>query len=237
MKFLKIYKFLFLMFLTWQVNAQKINDICGSYQKIDSTGKYKMSGETEWRKDIDTTLLTLNQDMTFSYKWSPMFGPSSHGHLTTTGTWQMKNKKIVLNSKYQDKEYRVIEDYKPEYGDSLVKVYVQTYDSLASLFYMAQIAIKKDTFETSEFLFQAKNFSTRACLATFKVSSVDKIALYGEFGRSPIVKPKNKKSNFFFLQYNLSTEWDYQYLTNYKAILHGNTIVLNKKSKIILTKL
>jgi len=129
-----------LIFAAFNASCQTIDSVIGSYINIDSTSSsYEKEGK--WYKDIDTDLLTLNKDMTFSYKWSPNFGPYSNRHIITTGIWAFKKDGILLNSKYQQDEYRFFESYKPEYGDSLVKVYVQTYDSLIGFFQFQFIAI------------------------------------------------------------------------------------------------
>jgi hypothetical protein len=218
-------------------NGQAIDKFLGSYIKIDSTtSKYEKEGV--WYADIDTTLLTLNNDMTFIYKWSPMFGPYSNAHILTTGTWKISNKKVILHSKYQEKEYRFFEQYKPEFGDSMVKVYDQTYDSLVGFFKTQFIGVLKDTARYSAMIFPDKEFSFNACSATFNISKVDEIVFYGDFGQMPTIKPKNNKSNCFLLQYNLSTNWDYQYFRNYPIKFKEDKIILGKKDyKIELKKM
>jgi hypothetical protein len=58
------------------IQGQVINKVIGDYIKINSTSsKYEKDGV--WYNDIDTTLLSLKRDMSFSYKWSPAFGPFS----------------------------------------------------------------------------------------------------------------------------------------------------------------
>lgn len=70
----------------------------------------------------------------YSSPWYDLEDRPIDSHIFTTGTWTIKGNKISLHSKYQEDEYRVFENYRPEYGDSLVKIYVQTYDSLVGFF-------------------------------------------------------------------------------------------------------
>lgn len=208
--------------------GQVITEVVGDYIKIDSTSsKYEKNGVCY--SDIDTTLLSLNKDMSFSYKWSPMFGPFSQEHIITTGTWRIQDQEVILNSKYQQDEYRFFEDYKVEYGDSLVKVYVQTYDSLIGFFQANFIGVVKDTIKASQMLFRDKEYPYEACSATFKLPLVDKIVLFGSFGRMPTIIPKVKKSNYFLLQYNLSPNWDYQYFKDFKIKIADKKLILGDK--------
>ena len=224
-------------FITIITQAQVLNKTFGDYIKIDSTSsKYKKNGV--WHNDIDTTMLSLNKDMSFSYKWSPLFGPSSRKHIITTGVWRIQNQEIILNSKYQQDEFRFFEDYKVKYGDSLVKVYVQTYDSSIGFFPTCRVGVVMDTIRTSKMIFKDKSYQYNACSATFELSHVDKIVLVGEFGPMPAIIPNNKKSNYFLLQYNLSSNWDYQYFKDFKVRIDGTTLILgDKKGKeVILEK-
>jgi hypothetical protein len=199
--------------------------IAGSYISIDSTtSSYQKEGK--WYKDIDTTLLTLNTDMTFIYKWSPTFGPSSMSHIVTTGNWKLENGDVVLNSRYQKDEHRFFESHRPEYGDSIVKVYVQTYDSLIGFFQFQFIGVVKDGKRSSQMIFKDKDYSYNACSATFPLKSIEKIVFYGNFGKMPAVIPKDSNSNHFLLQYNLSAHWDYQYFKDFRIRIDGNKAVL-----------
>lgn len=228
----------YIITLALNSSSQTVDKIAGSYRNIDSTSSsYEKDGK--WYKDIDTTLLLLKNDMTFNYKWSPMFGAYSKSHLLTTGTWKMQGSKVILDSKYQQDEHRFFEHYKPEYGDSMVKVYVQTYDSLISYFQFQFIGVIKDTTRDSQMIFKDKDYPYNACVATFHLSQVDKIIFYGDFGRMPMITPKNKKSNHFLLQYNLSDNWDYQYFKDFEININGNKAILggNKDDKITLTKM
>ncbi len=226
-----------ILLVSFNTIGQPIDQIVGSYIKIDSSSSYEREGK--WYKDIDTTLLTLNRDMTFSYKWSPMFGAYSNSHIVTTGAWTLEKGEVVLNSKYQQDEHRFFESYNPEYGDSLVKVYVQTYDSLIGFFQFQFIGVLKDTAKDSQTIFKDKDYPYNACSATFHVTGVDKIIFYGDFGRMPVVIPKDKKSNQFLLQYNLSGNWDYQYFKKFKVKINGKKATLGKgkDTKIVLTKI
>lgn len=224
--------------LAINASGQAIDKIAGSYIKIDS-GSSSFQKDGKWYKDIDTTLLELNNDMTFSYKWSPMFGAYSESHIFTTGTWTIKGNKISLHSKYQEDEFRVFENYRPEYGDSLVKIYVQTYDSLIGFFPMQFIGVVRGTKRESKMIFKDKEYPYNACSAIFHLPQVDKIVFYGDFGRMPVITPKDKKSNHFLLQYNLSGNWDYQYFDNFEIKIVDNKAILrnDKVENITLIKM
>lgn len=227
-----------IMQIAFTATSQNIDQVAGSYIKIDSTSSsYEQDGK--WYKDIDTTLLTLNKDKTFSYKWSPMFGAFSNSHIITTGTWRLEKNHVILNSKYQQDEHRFFESYKPEYGDSLVKIYVQTYDSLVGFFQFQFIGVAKDTTRDSQMIFRDKSYPYNACSATFHLAGVDKIVFFGDFGRMPAIIPTDKKSNRFLLQYNLSDSWDYQYFKEFKVNVKDGKATLGeeKNTEIILTRL
>jgi hypothetical protein len=51
-------------------------------------------------------------------------------------------------------------------------------------------------------IFEDKEYPYEACSATFKLPQVDKIVLFGDFGRMPTIIPKNKNSNYFVLAPN-----------------------------------
>ena len=218
--------------------AQTADQLAGSYMKIDSTSsQYQENGK--WIADIDTSLLVLNKDFSFSFKWSPVFGPSSRSHLLTTGTWKIHDGRVRLNSKYQTDEYRFFESYKPEYGDSMVKVYVQTYDSLTGFLQTMSIGVIKDSTRESEMIFIDRDYPYNACSAVFKLSRVDKIVLFGGNGRMPPITPKDKRSNHFLLQYNLSTEWDYQYFKDFDVVVKAGKAIMGESDveKIVLVKI
>ncbi len=229
--------FLIVLLSAFNANTQTIDEIIGRYIKIDSaSSSYQKEGK--WHKDIDTTLLTLDKNGTFNYKWSPMFGPYSNRHIVTTGAWSFDKGELILNSKYQQGENRFFESYKPEYGDSIVKIYVQTYDSLIGFFQFQFIGVVKDTTRDSQMIFKDQDYPYNACSATFHFRNVDKIVFYGDFGRMPIIVPKENTSNHFLLQYNLSENWDYQYFKNFKVKIVGKNAILGEgnDSKIVLTK-
>lgn len=218
-----------ILFFTAFSFSQSIDKFTGSYIKIDSSSSTKQ-GDV-WVKNIDTTLLELKPDMTFSYKWAPMFHHGEERHIFTTGTWKLKGNKVILHSKYQQDEWRFFESYKPEYGDSLVKVFVQTYDSLIGFFQVQNIGVVSGTAQKANLIFKDKDYPSDACSATFPFKQADKIVFFGDFGRMPPVIPKDKKSNHFLLQYNLSTEWDYQYFDNFPIDIKNGKAVLGKKEE------
>lgn len=215
--------------------GQPADKVTGSYVTIDSSG-FEENGKRH--TDIDSTLLVLDSNMTFSYKWAPMFVHSDR-HLVTTGTWQRKGDKVLLTSKYQQDEYRFFESYRPEYGDSLVKIYVQTYDSLIGFLQLQFIGVIRDTAKDSQMIFRDKDYPYNACSATFHFPSVDKIYFYGDIGRMPAILPRNKKSNHFLLQYNLSVNWDYQYFKDFEVTIQNGQAILGseKDHQVTLTKL
>lgn len=196
-------------------------DFVGTYLKIKSSSYSINNGDTI--PDIDSTLLVLRQDSTFSYSWSPLFKSNNSKQIKTNGKWSFKGNKIFLNSEYQQDEWRFFEDYKVEYGDSITKIYVQTYDSLISIIKFNRIGILKDSLKKSAMLLPDK-VNKNTCSVNFKVPNVDKIVFFSDFFLMPIIKPKKKNSNHFLLQYNLSTNRDYQYMKNLEWDFKGDEL-------------
>lgn len=213
------------------------HDIVGTYLKVESSGYSINNGDTI--PDIDSTLLVIRKDSTYSYIWSPMFGPKSNNHIKTNGKWNYDSRKLILNSEYQQDEWQYFEEYKAEYGDSITKVFVQTYDSLIGFFQFQFIGVLLDTLKESSMIFADKESPKQRCIATFNLPYVDKIIFYGDFGRMPIIEPKEKNSNYFVLQYNLSTDWDYQYMKNLEWDFKGDeiSIIQGWGERMILKKI
>lgn len=225
------YLLLFLLSGT-KIYGSKIKDYSGTYLTIDSNS-FRINMDGSRSRNIDSTRLILMENKTFRYEWEPMFGPRAHKTITTTGTWEIKRNKVVLHSKYQENEYRFFESHLPELGDSMVRVRVQTYDSLTGFFYLQYLAIKNDTSTFSKTLLYDQQYPYPSVYCEFKTNKVDEIIFYGDFGRMPIIKPKEKQSNYFVLQYNLSIDWDYQYFNGFKIRKKKNKMIMKDRNKTV----
>jgi hypothetical protein len=202
----------------------------GTYMKIDSALR-SYSKDAIKKMEIDTTLLVLNADYSFSYKWSPQYGPYANEHIVTTGTWKPDRKKVLLTSKYQFNESRFFESYEPSYGDSLVKIYIQTYDSLIGFIQFNYVAVVSDSLRKNQLVVKDEKFSSPACSANFELKKVDKIFFCGDFGQMAAVIPKNQRSNHFVLQYNWSSNPDYRYFNNDPFYFTNDEIFTGKKKE------
>ncbi|MBC7863423.1 MAG: hypothetical protein IAF38_10640 [Bacteroidia bacterium] len=220
---------LFLLVKLVTVNNLNAQNPVGTYMKIESSLRTNTI-DGEKRMEIDTTLLSLNEDFSFSYKWSPQYGPNANEHIVTTGIWKLDRKKVLLTSKYQFNQSRFFESYEPSYGDSLVKIYIQTYDSLIGFIQFNYVAVVSDSLRKNQLVTKDEKFSSPACSANFELKKVDKIFFCGDFGQMAAVIPKNQRSNHFVLQYNWSASSDYRYFNNEAFYFDGDEIFTEKKS-------
>ncbi len=208
------------------VYSQSKHEIFGVYYEVDSVSKQYFDGKI-WKKDIDTTLIQLNNNHTFLYKWSPKFGPFSKTHIYTTGTWKKRGRKILLQSKYQINEKRVSEHTDNSLEDSVFMVQIQTYDSFSTFFDQQYIKVLNNQ-SSSIGHFKSDSLKT-ICTALVKIKNADEVIVFGDFGKLEPIAIKNKLTNKLIIQFNWSVNWDYQYFKNYKLKYKKNTLVLDKK--------
>jgi hypothetical protein len=229
-------KILLLALVVWwnstSLFAHKNIDFIGQYLFVDSSTS-TMNQNGEWHKNIDSILFSINPDFTFTYQWEPKFGPRAHKSITTTGTYTFHKNKIILNSKYQQDEFRFFESHDPLLGDSSVKILVQTYDSQIAFFNFQFITARKENTHKRKMIISDSFYQYNVCSATFPFMNVDEIIFHGDFGQMPSIHPKSKQSNLFLLQYNWSCDWDYQYFKNFKIKLKNNKVVFEDKAKKI----
>lgn len=208
------------------VYSQSKNEVYGIYYEVDSVSKQYFDGK-EWKKDIDTTLIQLNNNNTFIYKWSPLFGPFSKTHIYTTGTWKKRGRKIWLQSKYQINEKRVVEEFDSKLRDSIFMVKIQTFDSFSTFFEHQYIKTFSND-KSAIGLLRSDSLKT-ICTAVVKMKPVDEVIVFGDFGKLESLSIKNKLTNKLTIQLNWSVNWDYQYFKHYKLKYKKNTLILSKK--------
>ena len=171
-------------------------------------------------KDHGYQKLTLHADSTFEYEYRDPWASLMAGY--STGSWKIKDGKLILNTVYQLDEYKVEEKWLDSLeGSSYIEVENYQHEAIWD---MKRIMINKDT---TEIMGIGKDW-TRAnspSFALFQKDSINHIVIFNGFFILFEHQVTTAKVNCIKITGNFSDQLWYKYFDEVEFIIKNNKLI------------
>ena len=190
---------------------------------IDLFGQCKFCGNYKNKHKDRIQTLSINPDYTFEYKFNGIYAGLMYGN--TTGTWKLRNKKIILNSAYSNKDYTITEKkvnhchseiypFLMSNCDSLIRINIKNIND-EYVWFLKRIMLNEDTSKISNIIFENLNIDKDPKIAAFFIADkINSFVVFNSWYDELEIKIENPNSNDITVKGNFSDSQWYTYFVN-----------------------